>query len=297
MKKHTFSLWSWLADSIEQIIQVVALVIVTALPFRFNFQAVVENKKPSLEIQELATYYALRHGNICIAVLLALLMIVLFHKINSESVLNRGNRYHRRTMCEYWIYARLLGYKKCNLMRVPIADQYKLILSDLFPEYICGDCEPAPEDETISVRMYGNRPNSESGIIMQHMEARDSSLKFQGNEIFLAISDTYPISEGMLPNICTEQNTAIIQRDQNKGDNVRYKSKALVRELMKIIRGLNESTIVHIFPTTNVNNTFEIVNQIFKMAGRDNIEHLYVHSQPHKTAMDWKFSEKKKKIF
>ena len=85
------------------------------------------------------------------------------------------------------IEARLLGYKKCNLIRVPIADQYKLILSDLFPEYICGDCEPAPEDETISVRMYGNRPNSESGIIMQHMEARDSSLKFQGNEIFLAI--------------------------------------------------------------------------------------------------------------
>jgi hypothetical protein len=297
MKKHIFSLWNWLTDSLEQMIQLAALAITAFFPFKFDFQSVVKNEKPGMKLQELVTYYALRHGNICIAILLIVLMIALFHKINSDNVLNTGNRYHRRTKIEYWLYSRVLGYKKCSLIRVPIVDQFRLIMSDLFPEYICGEYEEAKDDEEIKTRMFGDALHSQSFIITSENTSNESYISFKGKDIYLAISDTYPITEAMLPEICTLHNTAIVQRMCNKDDNNRYASKALVKEVRHIVKQLNGQKIVHIFSTTNPYNTRLIVDQVFKTAGRDNIEHLYVHEQLHKTESDWSFLEKCKKIF
>ena len=50
-------------------------------------------------------------------------------------------------------------------------------------------------------------------------------------------------------------------------------------------------------PTTNVFNTYGIVNDVFKTGGQDNIKHLYVYPQPHKTENDWNFADKGIKIF
>ncbi len=290
-----FSIIVWICDSIEQLVQLTALIIAMLLPFVFDFQVVVKQKQPEMKIQDLVVYYALRHGNICISMVLAVLMITMFHKINANKTLNKGNRYHRRTMFGYWIYSYVLGYTKCSLIRVPIVDQYKLILSDMFENYILGDYNDANEDEKITVRKYGQL--SCSTLIDNNAVDNTSKIKLTGNNIYIAISDTYPIKEDMLPGKCNEHNTVIIQREINKNDSTRYKSKLLVKRVLKIVKDIDSEGIVNILPTTNVINTFDIVNEVFKTGGQDNIKHLYVFPQPHKTVDDWSFAEKGRKIF
>ena len=294
MKKR-FSLKVWFQDSLEQIIQLVALATTVILPFRFDFKAVVTAQPPKMEIQELAIYYALRHGNICIAIILAVLMITMFHKINGNRVLNKGNRYHRRSMFGYWLYSHVLGYGKCSLIRVPIADQYRLVLSDMFNEYELGNYEKASDEEIVSVRRFGSPLHS--NILQQNEMANEPDIRIDADNIFIAISDTYPIKDAMLPEQCNKQNTIIIQRIVNKEDNKRYESKTLTHKVLNVIRHIDREVVVNVLPTTNVSNTYNIVNEVFKTGGQDNIKHLYVYPQPHKTEDDWNFSGKGIKIF
>lgn len=293
--KNRFSIKVWLIDSFEQILQLLALVVVIFLPYRFDFQTVVKIKQPGMDIQQLAAYYALRHGKICISILLAVLMILCFHKINGDKVLNTGNRYHRRTMVGYWIYSHILGYGKCSLIRVPIADQFKLILSDMFNEYELGQYDEPCNEDNISIRKYGSPMHSE--LILQNSSSITAEIKLEVDNIYIAISDTYPITEVMLPSKCDANNTIIIQREANKADNKRYKSKALTRKVLNVLKHIDRGLVVNILPTTNVINTFEIVNEVFKTGGQDNIKHLYIYSQLHDCEGNWFFSEKGIKIY
>lgn len=294
MKKR-FSIKIWFQDGFEQLLQLSVLIIAVITPFIFNFTAVVEIKQPKMEIQELVIYYALRHGNICIAIVLAVLMITMFHKINSNKVLNKGNRYHRRTMFGYWLCSYVLGYGKCSLIRVPIADQYKLILSDMFNEYDKGSYEKASDDEVISVRKYGSPLHS--SLLQENVVENGVDIRMDTDNIFIAISDTYPIKDEMLPDKCNAHNTIVIQREVNKEDNKRYESKALTAKVLNVIRHLEKEIVINVLPTTNVINTFNIVNEVFKTGGQDNIKHLYVYPQPHNTEDDWSFAKEGIKIF
>jgi len=278
-------------DNFEQMLQIIAIGAAAVLPFRFDFKAVVEIKQPGMKLQELVIYYALRHGNLCISIVLIALMMALFHKINANQILNKGNRYHRRSMVGYWICSKVLGYNKCSLTRVPIADQFKLILSDLFNEYIREDCEEAPDDE-IMIRKIG-QPTCDFLLIGNQSD----EFKIEGNRLYIAISDTYPITDDMLPQQCNEHNTLIVQRKNNKSDRTRYKSKALVKKVLNVVRMAGDELEISIFPTTNVNNTYELATKVFKNGGQDNIQHLYVHPQLHETPNDWSFSEYGIKIF
>ena len=293
--KSRFSLVVWFLDSIEQIIQLLALIIAILLPFKIDFKAIVEIKKPDMEIQQLAIYYALSHGNICIAIILAVLMITMFHKINVNKVLNKGNRYHRRTMFEYWLYSHVLGYVKCSLIRVPVSDQFKLILSDMFSEYVLDKSEKSSDSEKITVRKYGTP--SYSDLLQPNALSNNSTIKLETDIVYIAISDTYPIKDTMLPDKCNKNNTVIIQREVNKEDNTRCESKALIAKVLNVIKNIDREVVVNILATTNTINTSKIVNEVFKTGGQDNIKHLYVYSQPHKTKDDWNFSKKGTKIF
>ena len=290
-----FSLKDCLIDRFEQIVQLFALVGGICTPFRFNFKAVVEQKQPGMNIQELVTYYALRHGNVCIAFIIAVLMITMFHKINDGKVLNKGNRYHQRKMFEYWICSNILGYRKCSLIRVPIADQFKLVLSDMFTGYDFGSYEKTDDEENVSVRKFGTPMHS--ALLQQNIVVNDSEIKIEADIVFIAISDTYPITDEMLPDNCNEHNTVIIQREFNKEDSKRYESKALVKRVLNFIKHIDGELVINILPTTNPINTFNIVNEVFKTGGQDNIKHLYVYFQPHKTVDDRKFSNRGIKIF
>lgn len=294
MKKR-FSLKVWFQDTWKQLLQFVALIGAVLSPFIFDFKDVVELQKPKMEIKELVVYYALRHGNFYIAFILAVLMIMMFHKINEKKVLNRGNRYHRRTMLGYWFCSHILGYGKCSLIRVPISDQFKLVLSDTFDEYELGDYEEARVDENISLRRYGSP--SHSSLLQQNIVANDADIRFDSDNIFIAISDTYPIKDEMLPSQCNEKNTIIIQRLMNKEDNKRYESNALTAKVLNVIRHINKEVVVNVLLTTNVCNTYNIASEVFKTGGQDNIKHLFVYPQPHKTENDWSFSEKGIRIF
>lgn len=293
--KRRFSLKVWIMDSFEQVLQVFMLIGVISLPFIFDFQSVVEIKKPDMEIQELVIYYALRHGKICISIILAVIMIKNFHSINSKKVLNKGNLYHRRTMFGYWICSHILGYSKCSLIRVPISDQFKLILSDMFTDYICGNYEKASEDEKISVRKVGEPLHSD--LLQQNATSDVSIFRFDVEEVYIVISDTYPITDNMLPDRCDENNTIIIQREKNREDYTRYESKALINKVLNIIKHIDNEVIINILPTTNVINTYGIANEVFKTGRQDNIKSLYVFPQLHESSCDWAFADKGIKIF
>ncbi len=294
MKKR-FSIKIWLVDSFEQLLQLALLFFVMLAPFRFDFQATLELKQPDADIQQVVVYYVLQHGNVCISISLAVLMIFMFHKINADKVLNVGNRYHRRTMFGYWLYSRVLGYKKCSLIRVPIANQFKLILSDLFSEYDVGQCEEANADEYISVRKYGTPMLGD--LLLLDIQDLKPECNLDEDDVYIAISDTYPITEAMLPDKCNGNNTLIIQREANKEDSTRYKSKALTKMVLNVLRHIDNEIVVHVLPVTNVNNTYGIVNNVFKTGGQDNIKHLYVHPQPHAKEDGWKFSDEGVKIY
>lgn len=108
----------------------------------------------------------------------------------------------------------------------------------------------------------------------------------------IAISDTYPITEDMLPDSCyIFHPTFVIQRESNKKTRVRCYSPNLVHAVNDFVRNLPGTVEVHVFPTTNPKNTYRIVEDVFKTAGRDNIERLVVHTQPNSKKGDWTFSE------
>lgn len=147
--------WDRVHDGAEQYIEFGVLIAAFFIPFRFNVKANVDIKKPSMDVKELLLYYALKHGNVYIGIALVALLIILFHQMNKERTMNRGNLYHQHTMLWYFLCSWVLGYKTCSLVRVPIATQFKLVLRDTFPHYDYGSADAyaeADKEDTIIIQ-------------------------------------------------------------------------------------------------------------------------------------------------
>lgn len=71
-------------------------------------------------------------------------------KVNTDKLFNTGNSYHNYPLYIYWIASKILGYGKVTLVRVPIHLQYKLIITDLFPN-ISVDNDVEKKEETVMV--------------------------------------------------------------------------------------------------------------------------------------------------
>ncbi len=256
------------------LIQVLILIIAFFLPYLFNVAGIISGlfNNTQVDFDNIKYYYAMKMGNGMIGILLVLLILFKFiRKSNEDYCLNRGNYYHEHYYLGYLFCAKVLGYKKCSLVRTPIYMQFKLVIRDTFNEYSIGTEEDynVVDDEDIEIR----------GI----SDSYTSSVN-------LVLSDTYPISKGMLPASTSNLSTIwIVRMDSNKM--VRTFSKKFCDTIKEIVSGLpNNVETIHLFSTLNPRHCLWIANNVFKMAGRCQVKNLIIFPQSNKNG-NWNFAE------
>lgn len=266
-------------DLAEVCIPILLVVVVIVISFRFDFGVIVNLEQPdSLDFYKLATYYVVRHGNYCVAAFLAIEMLRLLHERNSKRVLNRGNRYHNRTMPEYWLASKVLGYGACDLMRVPIPTQFKLLLNDTFDNYDVG-----PDEYYLTPEVDDAKCES-----LVSKEVGDVA----SDVVNLLIADTHPIDIDQIPECVRTYKTMCIRRTGTTQTSVRYYSPELVKRVTEVVRGLPNGTKLNLFATTNPKNTQDIACKVFKLGSRTNISELNVYRQECGAAENiWLFTE------
>ena len=212
--------------------------------------------------------------NFLFAFLIMVLFLKMFYDMNSKRTLNTGNHYHNHTYLGYWICSNLLGFRKCNLYLVPVSMQFKLVIRDTFEEYVYEDVcyEPETEDK-----------------VTTNYEKKKINTETDTKEVYLIIEDTYEIKEKDLPQKITKGIRINISRD-NKSDNVRYKSKSLIKEVTNIVRHMpDDIEKINVISTLNPYNSYHIAKEVFKMGGSGAKRTITVFDQNIK---DWKFKEK-----
>lgn len=151
---------------------------------------------------------------------------------------------------EYW----LLGFKKYNPKNMSISAQIKLICSSIF-------VRDANLEELV-------RCNEAPKVFFY---AGSNSAKV----LNLCLGDTYDIDLNSLPSLLRECDTQVVQRSRKTHNTgVRVADDGFVEEVVKIIRQANESgdyNVLNFFAHTNPINLEKIVNQSFKIAGRENV--------------------------
>ena len=248
-------------ENIVPICQLLLLVIILFLPSWINVKDKLITPlelKVSQNLLDYILFFAWENGNIAIGLVLTIVNLFVMRKMNKEHIYNKGNEYKNYPYWWYWICSKILGYMKCNLKYVPIYMQFKLVLRDTFEEYECGEYS-RKEDDKITVQKINFGQNSD--------------------EINIMIADTYELSESQLPLLKTGNPTIIIARD-NKNDYNRYDSPELIKTVVNVVRGLSKKFLtVNVFATTNPLNTKKIVQEAFKLGGRDIIKKIVVFQQ------------------
>ena len=227
----------------------------------------------SIEVNELPVKcrLAVSSGPRVLSCIIWLAVLWIIRRLNVNSTLNRGAAYHDHYFVSYCFCRYVLGYKKCCLIRVPIYMQFKLVLAELFPEYLYTDGIHELESDIINITKSG--------------ECKDT--------VNLIISDTYRIDRGQLPG--SVQGFASIYVGRQTMDKVRYHNEELVKSVVETVRSLPPSVVnVNVFATTNPWNTYDIAKEAFATGSRDAVERVYVFQQS--TTSDRVFSAKGKRV-
>ena len=201
-------------ENLCSIVQIVLLIILLILPVIVDASSWIEFFFQNSEINfETAKYYFLLEiGNWGIGIVLMLLTLFKIRKYNSEKLFNTKNVYHDYPYMWYWICAKILGYTKCNLKRVPIYLEFKLVLEDTFSEYDVGTEDDYPKIENEEIEIYKKNWNTGS------------------QEINLILSDTYPIIESQLP--ARKSTLPILAIVRKRSDKSRYYSPRFVSKIV-----------------------------------------------------------------
>ena len=262
-------------DNGRAIIQILLLVFCFLFPKHVNLSEIIRTLfgGQSPDFSTAKYYYLMQSGNCTMGILLATIVLFKFiRKSNEEKILLKGNIYHDYSYIWFWICSKILGYNSCNLILVPIAMQYKLVIRGTFEKY------PIPEESF---------PERDMNVIVKY-ENKDAE---NANEINLILEDTYPITKSQIPELKKPLRTIIIKHDR-KDDISRIYNNKFVKEICKEVRALPEKTIVNIYSTTNPRHNYEIAKQAFSLANRGNIKELYIYQQERGNTR--KFTKRKK---
>lgn len=241
------------------ITQIILLGFALILPHFINLTKLIADhiSRGSVDFSSLYLYLIFISGNFAGGIVLFVFGLREFRKVNSEKIFNSKSYYHNYYYWWYWICGKILGFKKCNLVRVPIFMQFKLVTRQTFEDYLVGE----------------NYASKKEKIVLVTNSSNDASI------INLVLSDTYPIESSQIPKGKEFSNTIWISRE-NKKDSQRYYNKEFVKVILNSVRSLNKSVIrINVFATTNPKHTLEIVESVFNLGGRDNIKSLYVYQQ------------------
>ncbi|WP_270321983.1 hypothetical protein [Weissella confusa] len=161
---------------------------------------------------------------------------------------------YKESLVLIWMEYLLLGFNKYNPKNISIATQTKLICSSIFIRATnVGEllqCNEAPK-----VFSYAGSNSAKS--------------------LNLCLGDTYDIDLNSLPSLLRDCDTQVVQRSrETHNPGIRVADDEFVEEVVKIIRQANESSkynVLNFFAHTNPINLEKIVNQSFKIAGRENV--------------------------
>jgi len=257
-----------------QWMQVITLIILAIIPLIFDFASIIRSifEEKTVDFDTVKYYWLMKLGNGVIGIALMLVFLFTILRVyNNKKLLNKGQLYHDHFYIGYLFCAKVLGYKKCSLVRVPIPMQVKLIIRDTFDEYDYG--------EDIDYKNFENENITVEGPVGDYTST-----------INLVLSDTYPITRGMLPASTSNLSTVWVLRD-NKENATRVYSSKFYEEVRNIVQKLPSNVYrINLYSTLNPKHCWWITRNVFKQGGRSNIRALTVFPQPYKNG-NWNFSE------
>lgn len=265
-------------DNRTQIIEIILLTLCCVAPFAVNAARLFAEylAKTTPDPDNVFAYLIVRAGNTAMALVLFLIVLWRVRAHNKDFLMNRGNAYHKYPYGWYWFCANILGIRKCNLERVPIFMQFKLVIRGTFADY------PLEESAYPTVE-------SESDISINVINAEAN-----GQEINLILEDTYTIDNKQIPK--SKQDLKATKISRNDGNHKeRHFSQKFIEAVINSARDLDQNTVVNIYATTNPMNTKHIASRAFALADRGNIRHLYIFQQQNQG--DRLFEQKGHKVF
>ncbi len=149
-------------DCKTQLCQFFFIFLALFLPKISNIESVI-NTKPkdiSFDIIDIIYYFLSKLRNLGIGIFFAGIAIFTIRKMNKNKILNNGNIYHDHSYLWFLLCSKILGYEKCNLVLVPIYMQFKLVINDVFSEFIVTN--NISEEKTSSKIIYINCDNKDS---------------------------------------------------------------------------------------------------------------------------------------
>lgn len=196
--------------------------------------------------------------SIILGIIISTLILLAIRRKNRNRLFNTGNGYFNYDLWFYWVAARVLGYGKLTLIRVPIYLQYKLLFKDWFQEILTdNDIETLPETPIVI----------------------EKNINGNGNEINFILSDTYETKIEELPLDKRSLPTVMIQRASEFNGVRTYNPKfiSIIREKTNYYR--MQYTCVNIYATTNTNHNKDIILKCFKNGNRTGFKQIYVYEQ------------------
>ena len=252
---------NFISDNSIQIFETSLMLVTSSLPFYFDFKRIfstyLQENYPTPD--NVVQYFLIQSGEVITAIALILFVLISVRKSNKDRIMNRKDIYHDYPLLWYWYCARVLGYKKCNLVLVPIPMLFKLVHHGVFEEYpLDENSYPAEENETINVSKTNWASNP--------------------TEVNIILEDTYPVLYSQIP--CAKNKLPTIKVSRNDGKNFgRHFSQKFIENVITQIGNLNSGTKVNVFATTNPLNSLNIAKRAFTNGNRGNIDSLVVFQQ------------------
>ncbi len=261
-----------------QIIETFVLLVCIFGPFIFG---IADRVLPYIEVnnigpENVTAYLTILNGDWLIAIFLFFITFLKIREYNKDQIMRCSSAYGNYPYAWYWYCARILGYKYCDLVRIPIYMQYMLVIRATFNEYPLDEADyPCIENE------------GDSKIEITNISASNK-------EINIIIEDTYVINDSQIPKDKSECYTIRIQRDQ-ADRKTRHYSEKLIEAVMEAVRDLPDGVTVNLFSTTNALHSKSIAQRVFSLWERGNVVHLYVFQQ--RKDCDREFEPDGRKVF
>ena len=251
-----------LNNNSTQIIETFILIISVLGPFVFN---IADKFLPYLKIttidpENVTAYLTVRNGDWAIATVLFFIILWRIRDYNKDRTMRCSSVYGNYPYAWYWYCAKILGYRNCDLVRIPIYMQFMLVVRSTFDGYPLDENDYPPIENEDDSKI--ERTNTAASI----------------KEINIIVEDTYVINNNQIPKDKRECYTIRIQRDQ-ADRKTRHFSEKLIEAVTEAVRDLPDGVTVNLFASTNALNSKNIAKRAFSLWERGNVVHLYVFQQ------------------
>lgn len=209
-----------------------------------------------LGIKDTESFINLNLGSIIIFLILSTGFLGKYRRNRAKIYFNQGDVYLDMSKFYFWFAAKMIGYKKMTLVRVPLHLQFELILEPIFTCYITDEHENSSDEVNIK---YLNKD------------------KNNNKEINLALSDTYKVKLDELPKSKRDITTIFIENGE-KFNGIRTYNINFVQAIKKHVHKLSKKyKKVNLFAHTNTQHNKKIIESSFKMGGRSGFEKVSIY--------------------